>query len=86
MNQATIKKNIKPITITLTVQVSKVNENGTFSGLIIEKVVGPKGTNLKAVAPPQGGGSIYLKTYDLDGITVLEDGATAATAKKVKLF
>lgn len=80
---ATRKKNITPITFTVTLTASKINENGTFSSFQIDKVKGPNGT-ARAVAPPQGGGSIYLKVDSLEGIEVVTDAEAAAP--KTKLF
>jgi hypothetical protein len=84
--KVTVKKAIQPIAITLNVTATKINENGTFSGLIIEKISGPKGTKLGAVAPPQGGGSIYLKSSTLDGIVLLDDDDGPKSIVKKKLF
>ena len=82
----TVKRAIKPVTITLTVTASRVNENGTFSGFTVQKVTGPNKT-AKAVCPPMGGGSIYLKVESLEGIEVLAAEAASPTATaKVKLF
>ena len=81
--KATRKKNIRPVQFTVTVMASKINENGTFSSFQIERVKGPNST-AKAVAPPQGGGSIYLKVETLDGVEVLADNEP--TAPKTKLF
>lgn len=85
---ATVKRNITPIEITLTITVNRVNENGTFSG---NKFVSAKakGVNLDGLAvscPPQGGGAMYVKVAGLSGLEFLGDGETAATAEKKKLF
>lgn len=86
MTTATIKKSIKPVTFKLTVTASKINENGTFSGLEITDVVATnnKGT-YRAVAPAQAGGAIYLKADTLENLEIL-DSATAKATAKVKLF
>lgn len=81
--KATRKKSIAPVTLTLTVTASKINENGTFSSFTVDSVTGPNGT-VRAVAPPQGGGSIYLKSESMDGLEVLADTDTAKP--KTKLF
>jgi hypothetical protein len=83
--QPTVKRAIAPVTITVKLVASRVNENGTFSGFVVESVKGPNAT-CKAVCPPQGGGSIYLKTETLEGITVRGDGTAEAKAEKKKLF
>lgn len=84
-NQATLKRAIKPVTLTLTVEARRVNENGTFSGFEVKSAKGPNGT-FKVVSPPQSGGAIYLKVTSLDGITILSDDGAAAPTGKVKLF
>jgi hypothetical protein len=82
----TIKKAIKPVTITLTIEASRVNENGTFSGFTVRSVKGPNNTT-KVAIPPMGGGSIYLKVESLDNVVVLDaPSAEGTTAPKVKLF
>jgi len=83
--QPTVKRAIAPVTITVKLVASRVNENGTFSGFTIESVKGPN-SSTKAVCPPQGGGSIYLKVETLEGITFLTEGAVQAAGPKKKLF
>jgi hypothetical protein len=83
--QPTVKRAIAPVTITVKLVASRVNENGTFSGFVVESVKGPNGT-CKAVCPPQGGGSVYIKVESLEGITILSDGAASTGQKKPKLF
>ncbi len=83
--KVTVKRAIAPVSITVKLVASRVNENGTFSGFVIESVKGPNGTT-KAVCPPQGGGAIYLKVESLEGITLREDGATGQPVEKKKLF
>lgn len=82
--KATRKRSIQPVRLTVTVEANRINENGTFSSFDIVSVKGANKT-LKAVAPPQGGGSIYLKVSDLDGIDVMPED-TKAEAVKTKLF
>ena len=83
--KATIKKPIKPVKLTVTVTASKINENGTFSGLQIESVKGLDG--LYAVSPPLSGGGIFFKVDTLASVTVLENEVKgAAGVKKEKLF
>lgn len=83
--KVTLKRAIAPVTITVKMVASRINENGTFSGFTVESVKGPNGT-AKAVCPPQGGGAIYLKVESLEGITLREDGVAATTVEKKKLF
>lgn len=80
----TIKRSIKPVTITITVKAHKINENGTFSQFEVEKISGPNKL-MKVSQPFQGGGSLYIKTETLENITVLEDG-TKSSVVKPKLF
>jgi hypothetical protein len=83
----TVKRSIKPVTITVTLSASRINENGTFSGFTIQKVTGPNKT-AKAVCPPMGGGSIYLKVDSLEGLELLTtaDTSSPTATAKVKLF
>jgi len=82
--KATRKRSIQPVRLTVTVEANRINENGTFSSFDIISVKGGNKT-ARAVAPPQGGGSIYLKVSDLEGIEVLPEN-TKAEAVKTKLF
>jgi len=81
----TVKRSIKPVTITLTVEAHRINENGTFSKFIVKSLKGPNGT-IKAAMPPMGGGSIYLKVEDLEGISLLDDSTKAESNTPKKLF
>ena len=83
--KTTVKKGIRPVTITLTLEASRINENGTFSAFVVKNIKGPNKT-IKASMPPMGGGSIYLKVEDLEGITVLDEATKAASAAPKKLF
>ena len=84
--QATVKKSIKPVTFTIKVTAKKVNENGTFSAFEVQSVTGSvKNSTFKVVAPPQAGGALYIKCETLDGMEVLQEGATS-NAPKAKLF
>jgi hypothetical protein len=80
----TVKRSIRPVTLTVTVEATRVNENGTFSGFVIKSAKGPNAT-FKAVSPPQGGGAIYLKVESLEGVSV-QTGAEATAREKIKLF
>ncbi len=81
----TLKRRIQSVTLSVTVTASRINENGTFSGFEVVKVTGPNKT-FKVSAPPQGGGSLYLKVESLDGLKFLEEGDTSAPTPKKKLF
>lgn len=84
----TIKRSIKPVTFTVTVVAHKVNENGTFSSFEIKDVKGIKNSTLKVVAPPKGGGSLFIRVATLEGVEVLKDkdNDDGTTTEKVKLF
>lgn len=86
--KATLKKSIKPVTFTIQVTARKVNENGTFSALEITSINSPtRNSTLRAVAPPQAGGAIYLKCDSLEGLELLqEQQADGLSMSKVKLF
>lgn len=85
---ATIKRTIKPIELTFTVTVGRVNENGTFSGVkfVSAKSNGAKLEGLALSCPPQGGGAMYAKVAGLSGLEFLGDGEAAEPAEKKKLF
>ena len=84
-NQPTVKKGIRPVTITLVVEARRINENGTFSQFEVKSIKGPNDT-IKASFPPMGGGSIYLKVEDLEGVEVLKGEAKKAAREPKKLF
>jgi phosphoribosylformimino-5-aminoimidazole carboxamide ribonucleotide (ProFAR) isomerase len=84
---ATLKKSIKPVTFYLEVTATKVNENGTFSGITVQKVSSSiKNETIRASIPPQAGGAMYLKCDDLKGLEFVEGTLTGATVEKKKLF
>jgi hypothetical protein len=83
----TQKRSIAPVTVTIEVTASRINENGTLSG-ITAKVVrqSVKGTEFKTSVPPMAGGAIYLKALSLDGLHLLTDDEPRTATAKVKLF
>lgn len=82
----TLKRTIKPVTLTVSVEARRVNENGTFSAFTVKTVKGPNST-ATAVSPPQAGGALYLKVASLEGIEFDDDAASGILAKiKAKLF
>lgn len=85
---ATLKKSIKPVTFYLEVTATKVNENGTFSGLTVQKVSSSVKSNetIRASVPPQAGGALYFKCDDLKGLEFIEGTMTGANVEKKKLF
>lgn len=85
--QATVKKSIKPVTLTVTLVAKKVNENGTFSSFEVQSVKGSmKNSTLRVSTPPQGGGAIYLKVDSLEGLEMIEGTTQVSGMPKVKLF
>ena len=80
----TEKRAIAPVRFTITGTASRVNENGTLSGLAFETTKGPK--TFKAVSHPASGGAIWLKVESLEGLEILGDTAAAAKPEKKKLF
>jgi hypothetical protein len=63
-----LKKSINPITLTITLEATRINESGTLLGFTVTKM--PKGFKLSA--PPQGGGALYIRLED--GVTLQEAG------------
>lgn len=81
----TIKRRIGATTLTIKVTAARINENGTFSSFEVVSVSGPNKT-FRMVAPPQGGGAIYLKVDSLEGIKILADDVASVMTDKKKLF
>lgn len=84
----TAKRSIAPVTVTVEITATRINENGTLSGItarVVKQSV--KGNEFKTSVPPMAGGAIYLKALSLEGLQLLADGETpTAKAAKVKLF
>jgi len=83
----TAKRSIAPVTVTVEITATRINENGTLSG-ITAKVVkqSVKGNTFSTAVPPMAGGAIYLKASSLEGLQVLAADAPKATAVKAKWF
>jgi hypothetical protein len=85
--KATVKRSISPITVTVELTFSKVNENGTLSGVTGRVTKQPlKGNDVRLSFPPMSGGGVYAKVDSLDGMKVLSDDDNAAKTSKAKLF
>ena len=83
----TAKRSIAPVTVTVEITATRINENGTLSGITAKVVKQPiKGNEFKTSVPPRAGGAIYLKALSLDGLQILTDDEPKATTAKVKLF
>ncbi len=81
--EATKKKRIKPVTLTLVVEASLVSETGTFSSFKVKSVKGPNSTVYMS-APYSGGGSMFLRTESNENLEFID--GDAPTKAKVKLF
>ena len=83
----TAKRSIAPVTVTVEITATRINENGTLSGITAKVVKQPiKGNEFKTSVPPMAGGAIYLKALSLEGLSIVDDDAPKATAAKAKLF
>jgi hypothetical protein len=85
--KVTVKRSISPITITVELTFSKVNENGTLSGVTGRITKQPlKGNDIALSFPPMSGGATYAKVGSLDGLKTLDDSPAGVKAAKTKLF
>lgn len=83
----TAKRSIAPVTVTVEITATRINENGTLSGITAKIVKQPvKGNEFKTSVPPMAGGAIYLKALSLEGLQLLADDEPKAAAVKRKLF
>jgi hypothetical protein len=83
----TAKRSIAPVTVTVEITATRINENGTLSGITAKIVKQPvKGNEFKTSVPPMAGGAIYLKALSLEGLQVLTDDEPKVAAAKRKLF
>jgi hypothetical protein len=85
--KATIKRSIGAVTVTVELTFTKVNENGTLSGVtgrVVKQSL--KGNDIRLSIPPMAGGAVYAKVDSLEGIKLLDDDQQAVKAGKVKLF
>ena len=85
--KSTTKRSIAPVTVTVEITATRINENGTLSGITARIIKQPiKGNEFKTSVPPMAGGAIYLKALSLEGLSIVDDDAPKATTAKVKLF
>ena len=84
----TAKRSIEPVTLTVELTATRINENGTLSGITAKVVKQPiKNNEFKTSVPPMAGGAIYIKALSLDGLKIVaEDGGQKEQAPKRKLF
>jgi hypothetical protein len=84
----TAKRSIEPVTLTVELTATRINENGTLSGITAKVVKQPiKGNEFKTSVPPMAGGAIYIKALSLDGLKIVsEDGGQKEQVPKRKLF
>lgn len=81
------KVSIAPITFVIEVVAERMSTKGTFSALKVTSVkssVKELVGHLSVSAPPQGGGSMYIKTDSMAGIKVLK--RSEAKTSGTKLF
>lgn len=86
--KTTEKRNIAPVTLTVEITATRINENGTLSG-ITTKVIKqslPKDNTLFVVAPTQAGGGMYAKVSNDAGLSYLTVTEAGKAKAKVKLF
>jgi hypothetical protein len=82
----TAKRSIAPVTVTVEITATRINENGTLSGITAKVVKQPiKGNEFKTSVPPMAGGAVYLKAESLEGLVMQADEVAKAVAK-AKLF
>jgi hypothetical protein len=82
----TAKRSIAPVTVTVEITATRINENGTLSGITAKVVKQPiKGNEFKTSVPPMAGGAVYLKAESLEGLVLQADDVAKAVAK-AKLF
>lgn len=83
----TAKRSIAPVTVTVEITATRINENGTLSGITARVVKQPvKGNEFKTSVPPMAGGAIYLKALSLEGLQILTDDEPKQATAKRKLF
>jgi hypothetical protein len=84
--EALAKRTIKAIKLVVEFEVTQINENGTFSKVVVTKATtSNKDAGVAVSIPPMKGGAIYLKATNPDGLSFLE-GPSAAKAAPKKFF
>ena len=71
--KATLKVSIRPLSFTIQVTGSKMNENGTVSNLEVKVIKAPADVDAKVIAPRMAGGAMYLQIEaGSKGVTILD--------------
>ena len=83
--KATKKRQIVPVTITVTLTANRINENGTFCSMVVKSLKGPNG-EMDVVFPPRMGGGMFIKTLSEQGIEYLTDSDEAPKPQRKKFF
>ena len=82
--KATLKVSIKPLSFTIQVTGSRMNENGTLSNLEAKVIKAPADVDVKVLTPRMAGGAMYLQiAAESKGVTILDD-EEATKAPKAK--
>jgi len=80
------KRGIKPIKVIVELEMVQINENGTFCRFqVVKATTSNKEAGLDVIAPPKGGGAIYIKAKNREAI-VYDDGPETAKAGPKKFF
>ena len=71
---------VEPITITIVIKAHRINEEGTFLKWETVKVSTSGKCGAKVVAPPQGGGALYIRALSTEGLAYAKDEDAAKPA------
>ena len=69
-----LKRPIEPVTFTVEITATKMNEHGTLLGFEVKSIKSSKVKSLAVSLPPRLGGGMFIKVEDPNdpGITVLD--------------